>query len=305
MLGWDGEGVSLAVRSLPRPMGMAVHDGRVAVALRRQILFLAESPGPPHDGGETGQHHTLSQPGNAFFTGDLNLHDMAFGSGRLWAINTRFSCLSVVCPHGGLDVCWRPWFISNLSPDDRCHLNGLALVDGQPKYVTALGRTDEGGAWRVNRGAGGVLIDVPSNEILTDHLCMPHSPRWHDGRLWLLDSGLGQLCTVDLRSGRRTVVCALPGYSRGLCFVGPYAVIGLSLIRKKHVFAGLPVQQHHPRLCCGVAVVDTRSGREHALFEFTAGVEELYDVHFLPGIAGTTMSAGRSAMATSSPHAGQ
>jgi uncharacterized protein (TIGR03032 family) len=174
--------------------------------------------------------------------------------------------------------------VSDLAPEDRCHLNGLAVVDGRPRYVTCLGTTDEPGAWRANKASGGVLIDITSDRIVLRGLCMPHSPRWHEGRLWVLDSGTGRLLIADPATGGSQAVCELPGYLRGLCFVGPYAVVGMSKIREKHIFGGLPVQQRCARLLCGLAVIDTRSGAQVGMFEYTAGCEELYDVRFLPGV---------------------
>ncbi len=158
------------------------------------------------------------------------------------------------------------------------------MHDGGAKYVTALGTTDAAGGWRENKAAGGVLIDVEADEIISGGLSMPHSPRWHDGRLWVLNSGTGELLRVEPSNGKTTAVCGLPGYLRGLCFVGPYALVGLSKIREKHIFGGLPVQQRNQRLHCGVAVVDLRRGAVAGMLEFTAGCEELYDVQFLPGI---------------------
>jgi uncharacterized protein (TIGR03032 family) len=128
------------------------------------------------------------------------------------------------------------------------------------------------------------VIDVETNEILLGGLAMPHSPRWHDGRLWVLNSGAGELLCVEPASGQSQVVCKLPGYLRGLCFAGTFAVVGLSKIREKHIFGDLPIQQRCQNLLCGLAVVDIRTGREVGMFEFTAGCEEIYDVQFLPGI---------------------
>jgi uncharacterized protein (TIGR03032 family) len=179
---------------------------------------------------------------------------------------------------------WKPPFVSDVVPEDRCHLNGLALRDGRARYVTALGVTDVVGGWRANKAAGGVLIEVPTNEILVAGLSMPHSPRWYAGRLWVLNSGAGELLTVDPGTREVTVVCRLAGYLRGLCFVGPYAVVGMSRIREKHIFGGLPVQQRHEKLRCGVAVIDLRSGTEVAAFEFSAGCDEIFDVQHLPGV---------------------
>ena len=160
----------------------------------------------------------------------------------------------------------------------------MRCATAEPRYVTALGTTDAAGAWRQDKATGGVLIDVKANEIVHGGLAMPHSPRWHDGRLWMLNSGRGELLLVDPQSGRAEVVCRMPGYLRGLCFCGPYALVGLSKIRERHIFGGLPIQERGEKLLCGVAVVDVRSGRQCGLFEFTAGCEELYDVQFLPGV---------------------
>ncbi len=90
--------------------------------------------------------------------------------GTLWFVNTRFCCLCTLDLHSSFQPRWRPHFISKLMPVDRCHLNGLALIDGQPKNVTALGTTDTAGGWRANKANGGVLMDVPTNCVLLDGL---------------------------------------------------------------------------------------------------------------------------------------
>jgi uncharacterized protein (TIGR03032 family) len=222
-------------------------------------------------------------PRVAHFTGDLNIHDLAYGRDGLWVVNTRFSCLAVLSAEFSFVPRWRPKFVSQTAPEDRCHLNGLAMVEGRPKYATALGETDTPGGWRENKAMGGVLIDVDANEVVLHGLSMPHSPRWHDGRLYVLNSGTGELWRVEPHDGTYDVVCALPGYLRGLCFVGRFALVGLSQIRERHIFGGMPVQQNAGPLKCGVAVVDTQSGQSIGMFEFTSGVEEIYDVQFLPG----------------------
>jgi uncharacterized protein (TIGR03032 family) len=199
-------------------------------------------------------------------------------------VNTRFSCLARLSRDYSFTPVWRPKFVSDLVPEDRCHLNGVVVLEGQPKYVTALGTTDTAGGWREKKATGGVLIDVQTEEVVCRGLSMPHSPRWYDNRLWVLNSGTGELMLVDAASGKTTAVCGLPGYLRGLCFVGTFALVGLSKIREKHIFGGLPIQQRYEKLLCGVAVVDLRSGRLAGMFEFTSGCEELYEVQFLPGV---------------------
>jgi uncharacterized protein (TIGR03032 family) len=217
----------------------------------------------------------------------LNVHDVAFGTGgQLWICNTRFSCLAWPSDRFSFEPKWKPPFVSELAPEDRCHLNGLAMgEDGKPAFVTCLGETDTPGGWRENKAGGGVLVHVDSGEVVVRGLSMPHSPRVHGGAVWVLNSGAGELLRVDPARGTRDVVCALPGYLRGLCFVGAhYAAVGLCQVRERHIFGGLPVRERYGRLLCGVAVVDLRSGAQVGLFEFTDGAQELYDVQFLPGV---------------------
>jgi uncharacterized protein (TIGR03032 family) len=284
-IGWDGRQVTLLMRQFDKPLGLAVCGSRMALAHRYGVTLFANASLLAHDylQQQPGRYDALYCPRATYHTGDLHTHDLVFAGRDLLLVNTRFSCLARLSGDHNFESIWRPPFVSELAPEDRCHLNGLALRDGQPKYVTALGTTDTPGGWRRRKADGGVLIDVPSGEIIVEGLSMPHSPRWHDRRLWVLNSGAGELLEVDPASGRSDTVCTLSGYLRGLCFAGPYALVGMSKIREKHIFGGLPVQQRCERLLCGVAVVDLRSGAEVGTFEYTAGCEELYDVQFLAG----------------------
>ncbi len=286
LVGWDGRQVTLLLRQFTRPMGLAVDGPRLALATRLEVWRFANDPvlAPTYLENQPGRYDALYLPRALHLTGQVNAHDLAFGRDELWLVNTRFSCLATLSDTFNFVPRWRPPWVTALAPEDRCHLNGLAMIDGRPRYMTALGRTDAAGAWRTNRATGGVLLDVDTGEVVLDGLAMPHSPRWHDGKLWLLSSGTGELWVVDPERREHTVVCALPGYLRGLCFAGPFAVVGLSRIREKHTFGGLPLQQHFAELVCGVAVVDLKTGRTVGLLEFTVGCLELYDVQFLPGV---------------------
>jgi uncharacterized protein (TIGR03032 family) len=204
--------------------------------------------------------------------------------GRVWIVNTRFSCLSTLSDEYCFVPEWKPPFVSELAPEDRCHLNGLVMVDGRPRYVTCLGETDSTGGWRENKARGGVLLDVQTGEAILRGLSMPHSPRWHNGQLWVLNSGAGELCTVDVKTGSHRIVCALPGYLRGLSFAGPFVLVGMSQIREHHIFGALPVRDRFEKLLCGVAVVDLRTDQQVGVFEFTRGVQELYEVLFLGNV---------------------
>ena len=285
VVGWDGRRVTLLMRQFDKPLGLAISGGKMALATRHDVVLLADAPLLAHDYLERdpGRYDTLYLPRVAYFTGDINAHDLAFGDDGLWVVNTRFSCLSQLSDEHSFVPQWKPAFVSEVAPEDRCHLNGLAVVDGRPGYVTVLGETDAPGAWRENKAQGGALVDVERNEVVVRELSMPHSPRWHDGTLWLLNSGRGELWRVNAGNGSHEVVCALPGYLRGLGFVGPFALVGLSQVRERHIFGGLPVQERFKFLACAIVIVDTRTGREVGRLEFTSGAQELFDVQFLTG----------------------
>lgn len=93
---------------------------------------------------------------------------------------------------------WKPPFLTDLTAEDRCHLNGLAVVGGCPQYVTALGDTNTAAGWRLNKPHDGCVIDVPSGALVAHGLSMSHSPRWHDGRQWLLNRAPAACCCWTL-----------------------------------------------------------------------------------------------------------
>ena len=209
---------------------------------------------------------------------------MAWVGNELWFANTAFSCLCSRSDTFSFRPRWRPPFVSHLAPEDRCHLNGLAAIDGQIRYVTALGETNTKGGWRANKRDGGILMEFPSGRIIGRGLSMPHSPRWHDGRLWLLESGTGSIGTFDLAAGRYHPIAELPGFTRGLSFHGPLAFIGLSQVRESAVFSGIPLVERLKERTCGVWVVDTRNGQTVAFVRFEDAVQEIFAVEVLPGM---------------------
>jgi uncharacterized protein (TIGR03032 family) len=292
----NGGGLSTLVRTFERPMGLAVDSRRLTLATRNAIWVMRNAPDLAPRIEPVGAHDACYLPRSCHLTGDIGVHEIAWATPHprplpsqereeeLWVVNTRFSCLCTLHPDYSFVPRWRPPFVTALAAEDRCHLNGLALVDGQPTYVTALGETDTAHGWRANKPQGGCLMEVGSGEVISRGLSMPHSPRWQDGRLWLLESGTGQLVLVDPASGRRQRVADLPGFARGLALSGPYAFVGLSKIRKTSAMDGVPLAERREQLKCGVAVVDVRSGQVVAMLEFQSAVEEIFDVQLLPGL---------------------
>lgn len=286
LIGWNGAQLSLLPRHFEKVTGIDVSEGRLAVAARHEIHCFANAPAlaPSLVADAPGRYDALYLPRSTHYTADIHAHDIAYEGDTLWVVNTRFSCLARLSADYSFAPEWKPRFVTALVPEDRCHLNGLALRHGKPRTLSALGSTDTPGGWREHKATGGVLIDLPSGEVVTRGLAMPHSPRWHGDRLYVLNSGCGTLVQVDPDSGAQTVVCQLPGYLRGLSFVGDHALIGLCRIRERKIFGGLPIEAAGTPLRCGVALVDLKRGVLAGLFEFTGGVEELFDIRFLPGL---------------------
>jgi uncharacterized protein (TIGR03032 family) len=285
----SGAGISTLVRTFERPMGLAVDAHRLALGTRNQIWFLRNAPDIAPRIEPAGIHDACFVPRSSHVTGDIGIHEIAWADDELWVVSTRFSCLCTLSPDYSFVPRWRPPFITALSADDRCHLNGLAMAPGEqgksvPRYVSALGTTDTPGGWRDDKAHGGCILDVPSGEFITRGLCMPHSPRWHDEKLWVLESGTGGVTLVDRATGKRETVAQLPGFTRGWALVGPYAFIGLSKIRKTSAMNGVPIAERRDELKCGIAVLDLRSGQTIAFLEFQTAVEEIFDVQFLRGL---------------------
>jgi uncharacterized protein (TIGR03032 family) len=211
---------------------------------------------------------------------------MAYVGNELSFVNTRFSCLATKDPDHSFVPTWRPKFISQFTPDDRCHLNGMGIRNGVIQFVTALGETDGGGQWRENKKSGGILIDVEENEIITRGLSMPHSPRWHAGRIWLLESGTGSLGFIDPNTLRYEPIVVLPGFTRGLDMTGNLAFVGLSQVRESAIFSGIPITErlNQADRACGVWAVDIERGQVVAFLKFQEAVQEIFAVSLLSGV---------------------
>jgi uncharacterized protein (TIGR03032 family) len=278
----DGE-LNTHFRNFEKPMGIAVADGRFSLGTRTEVWDLRDMPDVARKIAPPGSHDACYLPRNRHVTGDIAVHELAYAGGQLWLVATGFSCLATLDADHSFVPRWKPPFVSAVAPGDRCHLNGLAVVDGHPRYVTALGQTDEPGGWRPGKATDGVIVDVTSNEVVAGGLSMPHSPRWHDGRLWVLESGRGELGMVDLGSGRVEAVAELPGFTRGLAFAGRTAFVGLSQIRESSTFGDLPLVERLEERLCGVWAVDLEAGAIEGFLRFDDLVQEVFDVALLPG----------------------
>ncbi len=290
VIGAAEQGLSLAYHNFERAMGLAVRPDVIAVGARAQIWYLRSAPEIARQMEPPGLHDGCFLTRSSHYTGEIQGHELEWAGTSLWAVNTLFSCLCTIDDRHSFVPVWRPPFISELAAEDRCHLNGMAMADGRPAYVTALGETNTAQGWRPGKAAGGCLIDVARRQTVIRGLAMPHSPRVHQGRVVLLDSGRGRLVVADLERGAVETIAEVPGYARGMAVHGQFAFIGLSKIRETSTFGGLPIAERREALKCGVAVVDLVSGRQIALLEFHSGVEEIFDVRLLPGVRSPVFS---------------
>ena len=295
--------LSVFERTFNRCMGLWAGGSTLLMSSLYQLWRFenALEKGPLHNG-----YDCLYVPQVGYVTGDLDVHDVVQvpptqsdrsspefprlrGPGeQVVFVNTLFSCLATVSETHSFVPLWQPPFITRLAAEDRCHLNGLALRDGQPRYVTAVSQSDVADGWRDRRKDGGCVVDTSSNEVILTGLSMPHSPRWYRDRLWLLNSGTGEFGYADLERGDFEPVAFCPGYLRGMAFCGDFAVVGISKPRQNKTFSGLALDERlqdkdaEPR--CGLLAIDLRSGDIVHWLRLEGVVEELYDVAVLPGV---------------------
>jgi len=305
----DGR-LSVFERLFDRAMGLYATSERLYMSSRYQLWQFenALEPGEVRNG-----YDRLYVPRIGYTTGDLDIHDIAvvppltkeaLGREQVIFVNTLFGCLATLSERYSFTPLWQPPFISKLAAEDRCHLNGLAIVEGKPRYVTAISQSDVAAGWRERRQNGGCVVDVQSNEVILTGLSMPHSPRYYPdpsrltgemtqeqrlpGRLWLLNSGTGEFGYVDTERGAFEPVAFCPGYLRGMAFWDKFAIVGLSKPRGNKTFSGLALDErlaaHDATPRCGLMVIDLHSGDIAHWLELEGVVEELYDVAVLPGV---------------------
>lgn len=289
----DGR-LSVFERTFARAMGLHCAGNTLFLSSLYQLWRFENVLGP---GEEYQGHDRLYVPQVAYTTGDLDIHDIAVRDpagvdpaalAEPVFVNTLFSCLATVSLTHSFRPLWKPMFISRLAAEDRCHLNGLAMDGTEPAVVTAVSASDAADGWRDHRHDGGVVIDVRTNDTLASGLSMPHSPRLHRGRLWLLQAGTGEFGYLEPESGRFEPIAFCPGYLRGVAMVGNYAVVGSSKLRDNRTFTGLALddrlaaRQVSPR--CGLSVIDLTRGDVVHQLRLEGMVEELYDVTVLPAV---------------------
>jgi len=277
--------ISIHQRNFIRAMGLIAQPDRLYVASIESVWRLENILQRTERANQI--FDRLFVPRNAQMTGDLDVHEMGVDrNGRVIFVNTKYSCLATFNTTHSFKPLWKPNFISKLAPEDRCHLNGLAMADGKPKYVTSVSRSDLVNGWREKRELGGVIIDVANDRIVTEDLSMPHSPRVADGSLWALDSGRGHIVRVDEQTGRKENVAFCPGFLRGMTIWNGHAIATVSLPRDGS-FKNLELEENVRKRggvpWCGIQIVNLRNGDIVQWIRLDGFIKELFDVGVIPG----------------------
>ena len=298
----DGPRVNTHFRSLRSPTGIAALADRLAVGAGAEIWDYRNLPDARRALEPPGRHDACYVPRTRRYTGDIGVHELAFAGDELWIVATRFDCLATLDDEHAFVPRWRPPFVPELTGEDRCHLSGLAVAGDRVAYVTALGESDRAEGWRRGRAGGGCVIDVDGGRVVAGGLSLPHSPRWHGDRLWLLESGAGALLAIDAETGERETIAAVPGFARGLALAGRLAFVGVSQLRQGAEHAALPLAERLDEPLSGVWAIDTERGETVGFLRFEEEVREVFEVaplpwYGFPEIAGEEGAAALAALA--------
>lgn len=272
-------------------MGFAIDQDKMWIGIKEQVWRFANIGARNINSVDM---DAVYVPRVGYFTGPCNTHDLFADvefKGKKHEVvfaNTLYSCIATVSENYDFQPLWKPNFISKLMPEDRCHLNGIGIRDGVVNFASVCGRYDQANGWRQSQIKGGCVIDVISDEIICEGLSMPHSPRWHRDRLWVIDSAQGDFGFIDMKRGNFVPVAFMPGFARGLHFIQDYALIGLSKMRPSSLPFGHVLKEklneNGMQEQCGVVVFDLKTGTLAHWIVFDQIITELYDVNFLKNI---------------------
>lgn len=226
-------------------------------------------------------------PNTTIHRQDVDIHDICkTDDGEIYYISAMFSCICKPSKDNKtFEVYWKPPWISKLAAEDRCHLNGLCCIDGKPRFVSSICQGDIVKTWQEkSRVKQGIIYDLENEEIYCEGLSHPHSPRWYNNKLWLLNSGTGYFGHVEDKKFVEKVF--IPGFIRGLAFHNNFAVVTTSLDRHNKDFEeyelGDNLEKKGTKGKCGIWIINMESFDIIHNFEFKGDVRELYDTVIIP-----------------------
>jgi uncharacterized protein (TIGR03032 family) len=277
--------LTVSCTPVPRPLGLATDGTRLAIGTYREIVVCAPSSRlAPHVPNRPNHHDVVYVPVSSFRTGECMVHDMALDGPSVVFANTQFSCLARADGLSSFRALWQPKFITQLLPQDRCHLNSFATDGRRIRYATAFAACDTPTGYRAMPLDSGVIIDVEANAVVASGLIRPHSVRLINNELYVLNSAAGEVMRVDIEGRRSTTLASLPGFTRGLRAHGEVLFVGLSTLRATAQSLNLPLSGRRDTLIAGIAALDRATGRVLGMLRLASGVEELFDFVLLPNV---------------------
>lgn len=271
-------------RNFEKAMGIAEDTAtdKIAIACKEEVIVFRNStdlaqfyPKAPN------KYDALYLPRNTFHTGAIDIHDLNFGTnGELYAVNTLFSTIVKIDDNYNFTPYWIPPFIDKIAAEDRCHLNGMAMLNGKPKYATAFNSGNSPQSWREKVTESGIIMDIEHNTIIAKGLAMPHTPRIFNNELYVLLSATGELVKVNTEDGSYEVIVKIDGFVRGMCLHKDYLFIGISKLRKNSsTFGKLPFA--HKANEAGIVVVHLPTKSIVGKISYLTSLDEIYDIHIL------------------------
>jgi uncharacterized protein (TIGR03032 family) len=301
--------LSVAYNGTRRAMGAFVGSkGDIWIGTQIQLTNYRKHTEPhPDNNGETERKpfDGYYVPRKIHIIGDVDVHDIEECDNQLYFVSVLFNSICIPSKTHGFKIYWRPpWIKSDLKnntpAEDRCHLNGFCCVDGLPRYATSISRSNIVNGWKDSRINGGIVWDIKKNKMCCHGLSMPHSPRWYQEKLYLLNSGRGEFGYINFDETLKNVkgedyhpfvkIAFIPSFLRGLAFCGNYAIIGGSSDRHDSMFKNLPLydilKAEEITPVCGVFIVNINTGNVCNYLHFVNNdvVKEIYDVAFVPNI---------------------
>jgi len=269
--------------AVPHPSGLAVDH------VRRR-LFMASTRNPNQvyvlkpvtsllDRADTRVKPNFAAPFvpvcSSFYPGSLYIHDLALIGGNLHANAVGHNSIVRLRGEGQFENVWWPKCIEHRGrpefKQNHIQLNSIAAGrTPEDSYYTAssctIGRLRPGHLrYKVDRQ--GVVFSGRTREPVCHGLTRPHSARLWKGRIWVANSGYGEIGYVN--DGRLEVVCRLPGWTRGLCLAKDIAFVATSRVIPR--FARYAPGLAGDRSRCAVHAVCIKTGRVLGSLEWPSG----------------------------------
>jgi uncharacterized protein (TIGR03032 family) len=295
--------------SLPHPSGLAYDKRRgvLHVALTRnpnQIMTLAPVVGV-HARGDRAVEAPSDRPlvprSTRFLPGCLYLHDLAMIGGDLHANAVGENAVLRIDADGEPSRVWWPRAIERPDGPDfgrnYLQLNSIAAgPDLAGSYFSAS--TSSMSARRPGHrdfpvDGRGVVFSGATREPVAGGLTRPHSARLHGGRVWVDNSGYGELGVIE--GDRFEPLTRLPGWTRGLCVVDDVAFVGTSRVipRFAQYAPGLDVDKSE----CAVHAIDLQTGASLGSLHWPRG-NQIFAIEAVPAALTRGLPLQRAGAAT-------